>query len=127
MRKYFAISLLLVYLFSTTELNQVLKFPLLVDHYFDHKEEMPELTLFQFFHMHYTNPHPKDDKHEKDMQLPFKSHSDCSSALSGTFVPGAFFGLGWPEPESGLKQAMYKNLFLTNARLSEIWQPPRWV
>lgn len=124
-KKYFAISLFCIYLFSTTEMNQLLKMPLLIEHYFDHKEENKDLTLFQYLNMHYTNPHPVDKNHEKDLQLPFKSHSDCSSAVSGNFILSERITLERPETETKRKRGVYKNQFLFDPLLAKILQPPR--
>ncbi len=125
MKKYFAISLFCIYLFSTTEMYQLLKMPLLIEHYFDHQEENKDLTLFQFLNMHYKNPHPKDANDAKDKRLPFKSHSDCGSAISGNYILTEIFTLDRPEIETQTKRAVYKKEFLINTLLSKIWQPPR--
>ena len=125
MKKYLAISLFSIYLFSTTEMYQLLKMPLLIEHYFDHREENKDLTLFQFLNMHYSNPHPKDANDAKDRQLPFKSHSNCASAISVNYILSETFSLDRPELEAQTKRAVYKNDFLINTLLSKIWQPPR--
>ena len=127
MRKYFAISLFCIYLFSTTEMNQLLKVPLLIEHYFDHQEENTNLTLFQFLNMHYTNPHPIDKNHKKDMDLPFKSHSHCSSAISMNFLISEGINLQTPETESPRKICAYKDQLLIDPLLTKILQPPRFA
>lgn len=106
-------------------MNQLLKIPLLIEHYFDHQEENKDLTLFQFLNMHYTNPHPVDKNHEKDMQLPFKSHSDCSSAISVNFIVSESITLESPETETQIKRCVYKNQFLIDPLLTKILEPPR--
>ncbi|MEO6683403.1 MAG: hypothetical protein ABIN48_11340 [Ginsengibacter sp.] len=106
-------------------MNQLLKMPLLVEHYFDHQEENKDLTLLQFLNMHYTNPHPVDKNHEKDMQLPFKSHSDCSSAISVNYIVSESILLDRPETEIIRKRAVFKNQFLVDPLLTKILQPPR--
>ncbi len=84
-----------------------------------------DLTLFQFLNMHYTNPHPVDKNHEKDMQLPFKSHSNCSTAISGNFIVSESISLDRPEIEAQRKRAGYKNQLLIDPLLTKILQPPR--
>ena len=125
MKKIFAISLFCLYLFSTTEMYQLLKMPLLLEHYFDHREENKDLTLFQFLNIHYTNPHPKDLNEAKDRQLPFKSHSNCAYSISANCIVSESFTLKRPETELPVKGAVYKNPFLRNTLVSQIWQPPR--
>ena len=106
-------------------MNQLLKMPLLIEHYFDHQEENKDLTLFQFLNMHYTNPHPVDKNHKKDMELPFKSHSDCSSAISMNFIVSESITLETPETESHRKRCVYKDQLLIDPLLTKILQPPR--
>lgn len=48
MKKMFAIFFLSVYLISTTELSQLLKFPILVEHFIEHKEKNLEYLLLTF-------------------------------------------------------------------------------
>lgn len=98
---------------------------MLIEHYFDHREENKDLTLFQYLNIHYSNPHPKDSNDAKDQRLPFKSHFDCASAISGNYILTEVFTLQRPESEEPKKQAVYKNQFLLNNLLTNIWQPPR--
>jgi hypothetical protein len=104
---------------------QLLKMPMLIEHYFDHRGENKDLTLFQYLNIHYSNPHPKDSNDAKDKRLPFKSTYDCASAISGNYILTETFALERPESEEPKKQAVYKNQFLLNNLFTKIWQPPR--
>ncbi|MBC9932199.1 hypothetical protein [Chitinophaga qingshengii] len=73
MKKATAIILLLVYLFGSTDASQLLKFPLLVEHFQKHKQENAHTTLFSFLKHHYIDDQPFDDDYLQDMQLPFKT------------------------------------------------------
>lgn len=73
MKKATAILLLFVYLFGSTEASQLLKFPLLVEHFKQHKQENTQLTLASFLKMHYVDEQPFDNDYQQDMQLPFKT------------------------------------------------------
>lgn len=72
MRRVVAILCFFVYVLGTTEMDQVLRLPLLVKHYLQHKAESPGITMYAFFKMHYIDPQPFDDDYQQDMQLPFK-------------------------------------------------------
>lgn len=72
MRKYFAIILLVFYLFSSTELSQVIKLPIFIEHFKEHSAANPKLTLFGFIKLHYFNGDRCSD-YETNMKLPFKS------------------------------------------------------
>ncbi|MEC5144755.1 hypothetical protein [Chitinophaga sp. 212800010-3] len=68
-----AIVLLALYFLGTTEAGQILKLPLLVEHYVKHKADDPNITIFSFLKMHYTGPVVYDADYAQDMQLPFKT------------------------------------------------------
>jgi hypothetical protein len=73
-KKLISILLLFLYLVSTTELYQLLKIPNLIEHYWEHKELNPEMTLTAFLKTHYDHP-VKDGDYGKDQKLPFIIHS----------------------------------------------------
>lgn len=47
MKKYVTLFLIFTYLFSMTELHQILKAPLLVEHYYEHNDSK-ELSVLTF-------------------------------------------------------------------------------
>jgi len=80
MLRFATISLLLIYLVSFTEFKEVLRLPLLVQHYSEHKELVIEMSFFEFLAMHYKTDLAHDDH---DNQLPFK---DCNHSFIGQIV-----------------------------------------
>ncbi len=75
-----------VFAFSATELHQLIRLPQLVEHFRDHKQEAPAMSLFGFLQLHYTADHPMDNDDTDDNQLPFKtteaiSHVDFSISI----------------------------------------------
>jgi hypothetical protein len=77
------VGLLFVYLLSSTEVHELLRLPLLVRHYAEHKEQVTEITFWEFLVMHYETDVAHDDQ---DMRLPFKTchHSLASAAMAVT-------------------------------------------
>ena len=76
---------ILVILFSalllnaSTEIFQLLRFPLLIQHYFQHKQKDSSLSFIEFVKLHYSvNDHPNDNDDNEDNRLPFKSGGDIS-------------------------------------------------
>ena len=126
MKKLFAISFLLIYLFSTTELHQFLKAPLLIEHFIEHREENKNITLWQFLYGHYAMGNVKDADHEKDMKLPFKSHDNCITAISNVYLPLSE-KLVIQKPIQYSEKRIFKteDTSLLTSFLSNIWQPPR--
>ena len=76
MKRAVSILLLFSYLTSFTEFSEVLRLPLLIEHYAEHKSQVADISFTEFLAMHYETDVAHDDKgHE----LPFKdcSHSMC--------------------------------------------------
>jgi hypothetical protein len=80
MLRFAAIGLFLLYLVSFTEFREVLRLPLLVEHYAEHKNQVAEMSFLEFLVMHYESDVAHDDQ---DNRLPFK---DCSSSFIGQVV-----------------------------------------
>lgn len=124
MKKWISILLLCLYLVSTTELNQVLKLPVLIEHYCEHKKLNPEMTILAFFKIHYDHP-VKDADYKTDRKLPFVMHS----TISLVFIINTNFNFE-------MVNSQYKNYkvhkflpfdedFFIKGYLHSIWQPPR--
>lgn len=79
--------LLVLYLLGTTEAYQLLKTPLLVNHYLKHKQENNHITFLKFIQMHYTGDVVYDDDYAQDMQLPFKTHEVDACCLFSVSLP----------------------------------------
>lgn len=120
-----AIGLLATYLFTTTEFGQLLKVPILISHYLEHKASS-NLTLSQFLSMHYAQGDVKDADYAKDMKLPFKTHENCANFIN-TLVAQPFVLVSNPLCVH-VKKAKY--LLIANKRTfsyhSSIWQPPKF-
>ncbi len=113
---------------SITQLHELLKFPLLVEHYMEHKEQNNDLTLWNFLYMHYAYGDVKDADYDKDMKLPFKSHTNCpTTSLSVSLLHSIFtFALKKPAFFESKSSFYFGEQFLINAYLSSVWQPPKF-
>jgi hypothetical protein len=80
MLRFAAIGLFVLYLVSFTEFREVLRLPLLVEHYGEHKNQVAEMSFLEFLVMHYETDVAHDDQ---DNRLPFK---DCSHSFIGQVV-----------------------------------------
>ncbi len=72
MRRFAAILFFTAYLTSTTEASQLLKLPVILQHFHEHQQRNPGISFFKFLDMHYLHGSPHDEDYERDMQLPFK-------------------------------------------------------
>lgn len=118
-----------VYLISTTELGQLLKFPMLVEHYFEHKEKNPQINVMEFLALHYEGNHlenhPHDEDYEHDQQLPFIVHIDVLS-VSFVLTPPFSFEIETRKLVGKEPKALpLDDAFSDNNYLSAIWQPPK--
>lgn len=87
MKKYIAYFFIVIYLFSFTEVRQVLKLPVLVEHYISHKLRDHGTTFTDFFTMHYLEDHGIDGDYDQDMKLPFKKIDFSSISLVPSVAP----------------------------------------
>ena len=124
MKKWVSILLLSLYLLSTTELNQLLKLPVLIEHYAEHKNLNPEMTLLAFFKMHYDHP-VKDADYKTDRKLPFIIHSTLSLVFTlNTDFSFEISGSDYKYFHIQNIPCLDENLYI-KGYLQSIWQPPR--
>jgi hypothetical protein len=126
LKKLTAILLLTVYLFSTTELHQLLKLPVVFEHFAEHQQKNKNISLLQFLDMHYMHGSPKDKDYSDDMKLPFKTADNCISLVSPVVIPRLAHTLEnhvvhIPEKEMHIP----KDELIPAAYLSRVWQPPK--
>jgi hypothetical protein len=126
MKRILSIAFLSLYLFSTTEFHELLKLPAMVEHFSEHKKEMPTISLWKFLCIHYSNGDVKDHDHDKDMKLPFKTHDNCGGANFISLIPEHKFTF-----EKNTRLFVVKNIpnyynkIIPAHSLNSIWQPPK--
>ncbi len=115
-----------VYLLSTTELYQLVKLPVLVEHFVEHKQENQNITLWDFLCMHYAHGIVKDADYEKDMKLPFKTHDYSVGFTFPAFTPQNMSTvIAKPIRKVPTRFPVYKEAWKASSYLSTIWQPPK--
>ena len=121
MKGKIVIVLLGCYLLASTEIHQVLRLPLLVQHYAEHREQVNDMTFWEFLTMHYETDVPHDDQ---DMSLPFK---DCHHSLTAQSIamPAQKITLAAPVPSSSKKSLLTDFVCIHSSYLEEIFQPPK--
>lgn len=107
-----------------TELHQLLKLPVLVQHFQEHKKEDKNISLVKFIIIHYFSNSPRDKDYDRDMQLPFKM-ADCTTLIS---VPAQPQSIAAERPEFFIKRSYpaVKNNRILSSHLADIWQPPKY-
>ena len=123
-----SIFLLSAYLISTTEFYQMLKLPLLAEHFIEHKSLNQGTTFWDFLVMHYTNNDVKYSDHDQDMRLPFKSHEGSVHSIILTFIHNPIIQEIIKSVVIDLNEYnLRENICFNSTYLSNIWQPPKQV
>jgi hypothetical protein len=127
-KRAIAILFLSTYLLSTTQLGELLKLPMLIEHFIEHKAENKAISFFTFLQMHYFNGDPKDADYDKDMKLPFKTVNVNPTAIAFCYNPNFSFNFSKPTFATIFKQKFPRTaVHFSSSYLDAIWQPPRLV
>jgi hypothetical protein len=123
MKRILSIALISFYVISFTEVHQLIRLPLLVVHFIEHKALSKDITFIAFLKLHYSTEAAHDDR---DMELPFKDCSHCVAAQSVVVLPCLKIELkqGIVAFAQQVHAVCYKK-FVPSSHLSEIWQPPK--
>jgi hypothetical protein len=120
MIKATAAILLLVLTVTQTPMGQLLKLPLLIEHFYKHNKN-DRVSLFKFLKEHYGAEHSDADRSE-DKQLPFKTV--IMQGIDFALLPGvvkADFSLILDVPKKVILQGFY----IPQQDCYSIFHPPR--
>lgn len=109
----------------TLSFDQLMKLPVLVMHYIEHRAQDGNLSVVEFLSMHYCGKDDNDGDQERDNQLPFKKVS--TTTVHQVFIPFAKITnlklqaatnitIKYPEPDDDR---------LPNPATSALFRPPR--
>lgn len=106
---------------------ELLKLPVVFQHYQEHKQLNKDLTLLEFLDIHYMHGSPHDTDYDRDMQLPFKAPIHAAVITASFVIPSPIFFLGRKAQFIEEKQQLpYTNSSYSYNFHSSIWQPPRF-
>ena len=127
MKRGIAILLLVFYLGLTTEFYQLLKIPVLIEHFSEHQSLKNNLSFLNFLKMHYSKNNDHDGDSEKDNKLPFKSHSFCSNYAGFVFLISdqiiTFAVCTFLETRKTISN--FYTFLVSSSHLQTVWQPPQ--
>lgn len=123
-KRYAIIFLSAVFLSGSTELHELLKVPMLVTHFLEHKSENPQMTFMDFISLHYIQQPVNDKDYQRDNQLPFKNVEHLTSSITA-FIPNYFVKLQALQQDTALELSGFRTSFISFQLLSNIWQPPK--
>lgn len=124
LRRLFSIFALLLMLATNSELYQLVKLPVLLEHYREHREG-DGLNFWGFLQQHYFSGEQRQPDYERDMQLPFKTPHFISSISLLLAVPEQpIIGI-LPAPHTTEGGTSRYSEWLPATFLQDIFQPPR--
>jgi hypothetical protein len=124
MRRASAISLLLLYFLVNTELRELMRLPILFEHFSEHKQRNNHITFSDFIVLHYFSGHLKDADFERDQQLPFKG-IHCEELSAPVVLPVGSFEELSEISYATLNVGIYLSRFHSSLLQFKIWQPPK--
>lgn len=121
MKQLISISLLVLYLNSFTEFHELLRVPVLIEHFQEHKLQVSDITFWEFIVMHYKTDVSHDDQ---DNELPFKdkNHSYVAAAVS---LPFQKLSLIEPSSFEEIKHTSHYKVAFFAPPNQAIFQPPK--
>lgn len=127
MKRSAILLLLVLYVFTATECRELLKLPVLIEHFTEHQTKNSNLSLFDFINLHYLSLEKHGDEDAHDHALPFKAHENCHSiAMAVAGIPEQPVSI---DPQVVHVEAainLHPN-FLYTSYSATIWQPPKTI
>lgn len=115
-----------IYLCTVTEAHELLKLPVIFQHFIEHQSEDKNITIFQFLKIHYGQDDVQDDDYARDMQLPFKTAGEFFASSVTAFVPlNSIIVLSYPTTISDNQWKGHGSLKFHSNYQVNIWQPPK--
>ena len=129
MKKLLVFFFLFGYLFSSTELSELLKIDSLLEHYKEHKGESSKISFSNFLYMHYVDHGQDNGDGDRDSNLPFhsSSHSELAIFIAPIVIPTnqiAFTIIHIFDNQEN-KNFYDVHSLMKSSYLSTIWQPPQ--
>ena len=126
MKSILIYSLLSLFLLAHTEMIQIIKIPLLIEHYNDHKSKNNSVNFFNFLYIHYIKEVKADYDYSEDIKLPFKSNQVFQNSTSTSLVPLQFVLSSVYVFKTRIKKiSIFSFVFISSSFHIAIWQPPR--
>lgn len=128
MKKIISIFFICIYLISFTEAKEILKLPLLIEHFQEHKSEKKETTVLGFFVLHYLSGNIKDSDYHEDMKLPFKTHDFSCYNLTIQDLPKIFeFNFSEIKIFENKNKNFYYFLNFSEGKTFSFYPPPKFI
>lgn len=125
LKKWLIISMLFVYLSANTQLHEIFKLPVLIEHFLEHHHANKHLSFFDFLKMHYANGNKRYADYDEDMKLPFKSADACDFFVAAFSMLPKYPHIKQPVHVQVSEFVDFHNFSFGTAVSNAIWQPPK--
>ncbi len=125
LKRVISILFLSAYLFSFTELHQLLKIPVLIEHFHEHRQEENSISFWSFLRMHYLEKIVVDKDYQRDQQLPMRD-ADCGMMTVSNLYECQHIAVEISLPSERTREFTFYDEF-SKPRFAayDIFQPPR--
>ena len=111
---------------TNSQFLELAKFPILIEHYQEHKQWDSKISFMGFMYMHYLEEFNKYGDYARDMEMPFKTHSQAFASVLGFIVPSPDYLIITKTIPQNLEKKQITNSSVYSAQyLAAIWQPPK--
>jgi len=126
MKKVFTLFLISIYLFSATDIKELLKMNVVMEHYHETVQTDGYVSFVQFLEMHYVTDDNNSKDNNRDVQLPFKSTNTTVSSSSFQFVTNQVSSLNFNTSISKEKEYLPTvPSFICSNYQAMVWHPPQ--
>jgi hypothetical protein len=116
---------LLLFLLSSSTVNQLFKLQALVTHYIEHQQRNCNIGVMDFLAMHYWGTDIDDNDDDKDCKLPFKAISTHSFQITFLSSSRIINIRRAPLPVIVADYPVLDESHLANPALNSLFRPPR--
>lgn len=110
---------------GSTELKQLLKLPVLIQHYLEHQKINHHITILDYLKEHYHDDIRSHADYKRDMELPFKS-LELNQSVIYVLIPSPNIDFSMSTPfVYKTKMVIADSDHHSNGIVDCIWQPPR--
>lgn len=128
MKKFATIFFLFIFLIANTALGEILKSPVLILHYKEHKQENNCISFIDFLAKHYAKEinHSHNDNHHDHERLPFKTVCSHFTQIVPAVLKQSFSFSEIIPQKATAKISVRHNFGYSQLYLNSIWHPPRF-
>jgi hypothetical protein len=115
-----------IYMLTFAEFHHLLRIPVLVEHFKEHRLLDPSITFLMFIRLHYVGEIVADGDYQRDNQLPFREADRCITSMTlSCECPGGVIEITSPPTEITSHFKLYDEDNNSRLSVADIFQPPR--